>query len=982
MSATRKSFALKLLGGCSLERVDGEPHTGRVAQRRRLACLAVVAAAGRSGITRDRLVALLWPESASEPARHRLADTLHVLRAALGEDAVRAIGERVVLDTDAVACDLREFDEAMRRGDAAAAVAAYGGPFLDGFHIPDAPEFERWADGDRERVAHDLARALQSLAEQSEAAGDQGAAVGWWRRLAAHEPYSARVVLRLMRALEAAGDRAGAIRHAALHAALLRDEIDAEPDAEVLSLAERLRRPPAVPASGAPSAVGASMAAQAPEVASSPAVPGARPHAAGPPGRPPLTLGVPAEEAVDGSRRPAASPHPPAQGGAARTPPRRRAWMTAAVLALVAAGALSVVRAPAAGDPGDTASTADGLLVVEFENRAGDATLVETVTEVLRTDLARSPRIALPSAQEVREGLALMRTDSLRPPTSEQALTLARRLSAKALLAGGVGTAGRGFVLTARLVATADGRTVDTFRETAADSSEVVDAIDRLSRAVRRAAGESVAALDTSPRLYAVTSGSVAALGAYTRSVGAAARGDWLGVAEHSRTAVALDPEFASAYRRLGVALGYLGVRRAERVEALSRAYALRERLSRYEQGVVEATYFAHALGDDRRAVARYRTLLAEFPIGGPARRGSIPRHNLFEAYYSLGEWEHAERVSRALLDSVPQHRTSHLNQIQSLIALGELRAADSAIRVLTRAYPDHPSVATTAARLATARRDHGRALALVDSALAADAPPSPATHVELLHQQRSAAAATGRVAVRDRADRELARVYERLEAGPELLRVAAERAELDASLGYPDRARQRLDSALARHPLAPMAALDRPYAALAAAWAAAGRPDRGEGLLGEWAREVPAEHQPLDAFAVLRAEILTRLAQGRAADAERLAREGRFGACSACADLYLARAFDARGLSDSTIAAYERYLAASTGRELLDPTDLARAYRRLGELHDARGDGTRATQCYGEFVTLWSAADAVLRPRVRSVSQRLSHLRARRAGA
>ena len=111
---------------------------------------------------------------------------------------------------------------------------------------------------------------------------------------------------------------------------------------------------------------------------------------------------------------------------------------------------------------------------------------------------------------------------------------------------------------------------------------------------------------------------------------------------------------------------------------------------------------------------------------------------------------------------------------------------------------------------------------------------------------------------MRAQTDAVLAREYERLGAGgPGLLRMSAELAQIEAALGDADQAARRLYSALTRHPLAPMA--------------------------------------PLDAISVLRARILTRFAQGRAAEAERLAREGHFGPCSACRDAYLARAFDAR---------------------------------------------------------------------------------------
>src|SRR3712207_9079203 len=47
--------------------------------------------------------------------------------------------------------------------------------------------------------------------------------------------------LRLAQALAASGDSAGAIQHARIHAALLREELDTAPPAEVSDFVERLR---------------------------------------------------------------------------------------------------------------------------------------------------------------------------------------------------------------------------------------------------------------------------------------------------------------------------------------------------------------------------------------------------------------------------------------------------------------------------------------------------------------------------------------------------------------------------------------------------------------------------------------------------------------------------------------------------------------------------------------------------------------------
>jgi hypothetical protein len=57
---------------------------GCAAQRQALALLTLLGAAGERGLSRDKLVALLWPETDSRRAGHRLSQLLHALRGTLG----------------------------------------------------------------------------------------------------------------------------------------------------------------------------------------------------------------------------------------------------------------------------------------------------------------------------------------------------------------------------------------------------------------------------------------------------------------------------------------------------------------------------------------------------------------------------------------------------------------------------------------------------------------------------------------------------------------------------------------------------------------------------------------------------------------------------------------------------------------------------------------------------------------------------------
>lgn len=240
---------LKLFGTPAIE-ASGRPVTGRATQGRRLALLALLASARGRPVPRDKLLALLWPESSTDRARHQLSDDLYIVRGALGEDVIRSSGDELALNPDAIASDTETFERLLDEERHEAAVQLFTGSLLEGFHLPDGAEFEHWLDAERARLGRRYAAALETLAERSEATSDFAAAVSWWRKLAALDPFSGRVTLRLMRALEAAGHRADALKHARIHVTLLREEFDAEPDPEVTAFAERLRLEP--PARSAP----------------------------------------------------------------------------------------------------------------------------------------------------------------------------------------------------------------------------------------------------------------------------------------------------------------------------------------------------------------------------------------------------------------------------------------------------------------------------------------------------------------------------------------------------------------------------------------------------------------------------------------------------------------------------------------------------------------------------------------------------------
>jgi len=231
---------LRTFGGLAIER-EGNAVSGAGAQRRPLALLAQLAAAGDRGISRAKLVGLLWPDSDEEKARRVLAQTLYSLRRDLGAEELVVGTNDLRLNAEVVATDVGEFGALVEQGELSAAAALYEGPFLDGFYLPGAPEFERWAEETRASLAHRYAGLVERLADEASKKGTSADEVAWCRKLAAVDPLSAKHAMRLMEALARAGDRAGALQHARVHEALMRAELDVGPDASVVALAERIR---------------------------------------------------------------------------------------------------------------------------------------------------------------------------------------------------------------------------------------------------------------------------------------------------------------------------------------------------------------------------------------------------------------------------------------------------------------------------------------------------------------------------------------------------------------------------------------------------------------------------------------------------------------------------------------------------------------------------------------------------------------------
>ena len=246
---------LRALGGLRLrESADGHKILSVLARAKPSGLLVYLALSPpnvRHG--RDKLFALLWPASSTEKARNSLNQALHVLRSGLGLGVIRTTesGE-LFLEASAVWCDVAAFDEALASGHAREALELYSGHLWDGSDLSDCPTFERWLDGERQRLRKLAVGAAVTLAQELEGDGSFVDAAQWLRRARDWAPYDEAVVRPLLKLQLGLGERTAAVREYDAYEKRLAADLELTPSTELFELIEEIRSSAAGPEPAGP----------------------------------------------------------------------------------------------------------------------------------------------------------------------------------------------------------------------------------------------------------------------------------------------------------------------------------------------------------------------------------------------------------------------------------------------------------------------------------------------------------------------------------------------------------------------------------------------------------------------------------------------------------------------------------------------------------------------------------------------------------
>jgi DNA-binding SARP family transcriptional activator len=203
-----------------------------------LALLIFLRLEGARAISRSRLGTLLWGGGTERPARHSLSQTLARLRSVLGWEMLSVSRDTATWRGD-LACDAALLDEPGE--DPSTVCDLYTGDFVAGLILGSgAEDFEAWADAKRARYRLKAVQLLETCAGEAERRGEPELALRLSLRAVEIEPLFQAGHRRVMRAWDALGERALALRHYHALERTLRTEVGTLPDPCTRAVAAQL----------------------------------------------------------------------------------------------------------------------------------------------------------------------------------------------------------------------------------------------------------------------------------------------------------------------------------------------------------------------------------------------------------------------------------------------------------------------------------------------------------------------------------------------------------------------------------------------------------------------------------------------------------------------------------------------------------------------------------------------------------------------
>lgn len=406
-----------------------------------------------------------------------------------------------------------------------------------------------------------------------------------------------------------------------------------------------------------------------------------------------LETSVPApsvEQARNVEREPAGAPATRPESDPVvrlRLGPRVRRRAPRAAL-LVAAATAALIAWRGLGDPAPPAPplAERDPIVLAFTNTTGDAVFDGTLRLALAIHLEQSPYVRVTPERVVQEQLRFLGQPADAAIGPDVALQICERIGAPAILHGSIAPLGQRYVIGLEALACASRDTIARAQAEARGKEQVLEALSQAANTMRRSLGESIASIVRfDVPLVQASTPSLEALRAVSLGDREKYRGAYVEALQHYQRAVAIDPDFALAYARTGVAFLNLR-RRGEAIVPLTRAFELIGRVTDHERLYIEGHYYNGVLESPLRAIDAF-SVLSQSPSYGISARV-----NLASLYQQVGLWYRAIDEAREAVRLEPDNAVAYLVLAGALTGAGRFDEAVATLAESARRGRESPN--------------------------------------------------------------------------------------------------------------------------------------------------------------------------------------------------------------------------------------------------------------------------------------------------
>jgi serine/threonine protein kinase/Tfp pilus assembly protein PilF len=357
------------------------------------------------------------------------------------------------------------------------------------------------------------------------------------------------------------------------------------------------------------------------------------------------------------------------------------------------------------------------LAIMYFKNNTGDNNLDHwsvALSDLLITDLSQSKYIKILSGEKLNQILARLNLSESRSYSSDALKEVASVGGVKTVLLGNFTKAGDSFRINITLQDGKTGELLASDKTEGLGENSFYTMVDDLTRKIKnnlKLSSEQIAS-DFDKEVGKITTSSPEAYRYYKEGRKYHHKIEYEKSIESMEKAIAIDPEFAMAFRSLGVSNNNLG-KYKEGEKYIQKAMELSDRLTEREKLNIQGYFFGQSDFTYDKAIEAYNNLLKLYP------EDTIVSHNLALIYDNLEEWdkaiEHFETSRKANTDFI----LTYTNLATSYMRKGMYNKAKEVYEDCIRDFPDDPRGHGNLAHLYANQGKYDLALNEMDKAIA-----------------------------------------------------------------------------------------------------------------------------------------------------------------------------------------------------------------------------------------------------------------------